>query len=224
MNGATAKVCAAFVLAASFVPQSAHALPISAFEIIADVSGSNTDSVQDLRRTREALPGVPLTIENLDATIIADNLVDADFGKNNTNVVTYAHRVDWLVPPASSFVSAILTITAYNARGTNDLVYFDAVNVLGNLIGNNNGISVTPFPGGGTLLASLLDGVLNISIDKQPTNDNVNNRITILESRLDITYEPRDGSTTVPEPATLLLFGGALAASSYRLRRWRRSA
>lgn len=202
------------------LPQTTFAAPITAYEMIADISGGYTDLLQDLQRTRQQAGGA-LTVENDDVTIIGDNFVESGFGLFNANDFSYAHNVSWLNPTPAAFQSATLTITAYNARGSNDGVLFDSINLLGALGGVNDGLSTTVFNGTAELLTSLLDGMLVVTINKHPNVANANNSLNILSSRLDVTYTSQSSTqppSVVPEPAVMSLLGLGLLAVARKLR------
>ena len=219
------------------VPQPVLAAPITAYELIQDVTGTCTeavetgactDLVQDLQRLRQITSPVagPVLTENVDAVIklATENAVDDDFGKFNAAQVTYAHNVSWLIPVPASYVSATLTIVAYNVRGSNDNVYFDTIDashLLGALANDTNDVESTVFGGTASLLASLTDGMLHIFINKFPTGAaSSSDSINILSSRLEVTYEPVVAS--IPEPTTFALIGAGLLAAASRRRRPRR--
>ena len=175
---------ATFAATAWVTPTSVAAAPISAYELIADI-GADLDS-RNLQRTRGS-DAVPQIVENTDATIVSDNLIDGDFGIFNDNDVTYSHNfLSWLTPPAGTYLTAVLTIEAYGVNGNNDAVLVDNFDI-GDLT-NGNQFATSAFTGG-QLLASVQDGILNVTINKSN-----NDEISIASSRLDVRVRAAGGS------------------------------
>jgi hypothetical protein len=186
-----------------------QAVTITASETIRDTLP--LDPVQrDLSRTRQDSLGY-WNVENNDATIIAQNNVDLDFGILNKNDVSYTHRIDWLNPAAASIDSATLKITAFGALGNDDIVFVDTLNI-GSLIPGSIwtlGFSTTVYSTTSDLVLDLIlgDGAINVVIDK---NRNAGllaslNASSVFESTLCVDYSPR----AVPEPGTGLASVGA---------------
>jgi hypothetical protein len=211
-------IFAAAVLAASFVlPSTSFAVPLVAMEEIKDMLPLDPFA-RDLKRVRTDSSGV--SVENHDPTIIAQNVVDPDFGILNKNNVSYKHRVDWIVPPVAQYTSAELEITAFGVLGSNDIVYADSFN-LGPL---NNGslftlfFSSTSFGSTDPVVLDLIfaNGVLDIFIDKNQNGGYFanKNKISVFNSKLTVNYEP------VPEPATMVLMGsGLVGLVAWRIRK-----
>lgn len=210
MHGGCVVLAGAIALMA--LPSALEAAPISAYERIFDPEPYDLLN-RDLTRERWS-SAQGLVTETDDATIIAENLVDDDFGITTIETVSYTHLLTWLDPPPASYGFGQLTITAWGNLGGDDVVFTDTFN-LGAL---NDGtlfsalFSNTSFD----VLAHITDGVLNVSISK-----NVNgglgmlNAFSVFESRLDVRYEP------VPEPAMLAMVGMGVAGLVAARRRRR---
>ncbi len=200
-------VLGAAVLALSSLLVPSWSQAASSFELILD-TGFDLNS-RDLSRTRSDSTG--LSITGADATIIAQNNVNAAFGINSTSQVTYTHDMNWISPAAASILSANLIIDAIGAGGTgflgltpNDSVYAD-----GNFIGNLNvGTILTGFISLTNLSINplwLADGLLNIQINHVPSTDS----FSVFGSKLIIDYTGAPSS--VPEPSSILLMASGLA-------------
>lgn len=184
--------------------QTASAVTITASELIED-SLSLDAFTRDLTRTRTSSNGIN-QVETDDATIIAQNLVDSDFGILSLGDVSFQHDLSWLDPAALTFNSATLEITAVGVVGGNEVVLVDTVNI-GSLT-NNLLVQTTIFSFNDPIALNLYlaDGLLSVFIDKNngagfPGNLNFS---SIYSSQLNVEYE------AVPEPTTMLLLGSAL--------------
>jgi len=198
---------------------SAAALPISATETISDPQPFEPFN-RNLSRTRSDSNGF-FNFEDTDATIIAENLVDSDFGLLNLGDVSYRHIITWLNPPVDTFLFASLTVEAFGVLAGDDTLFADTIQV-GNLANGTIGsllFSTTVFSDSNpiTLAGVLGDGFLDIFINKNngagfPANLNA---LSVFSSSLTVRYEP------VPEPSTIALFGLGLAGVIAARRRKR---
>jgi hypothetical protein len=220
---------AAVIAVGAFVaPPKAHAVTYSAYEYIYDITPPNDLFDRDLQRER--LSASYSQLETSDSTIAAENNVSPSFGLWVGDLfgigdVTYTHNMNWIVPPASTWLSAVLTITAYGVDGNNDHAIVDSVNI-GNLANEPGGFlglcsanpldcafttSVFNSVGDPVLVTGLIaDGMLNVTIDKNGLGDG----LSVVGSRLDVTYD----SAPVPEPVTMLLLGPAMGYCVLRRR------
>jgi hypothetical protein len=186
------------------LPTTGQAVGITATEVIEDLLVIE-DLIpfvphRDLERTRYDNVSF-YEVEHNDATIIAQNNVDGDFGILNNDNVSYTHKLDWLTVLPASFEGACLSITAMGVQGCDDIVFADTWN-LGPLLNATTlfGITQTVFStsNGSALDLILSDGQLQILIDK-----NANawigggiDQISVFRSELTVCYS----TAAVPEP------------------------
>jgi hypothetical protein len=207
---------AALVIGFILTPK-VSATPISATEIIEDLPPYDFIE-RDLKRTWFDSNGFSQT-ENNDATIVANNQVDNDFGFYNNGDVSYRHDLTWLTPAPGTYLVASLDISAFGPDLGDDQVATETIN-LGAL--TNDGLLIldnfttTIFASFTPVQLSLLltDGFLNVTVNKNAGGGLANlDLLSVYKSSLTVRYEP------VPEPATALLLGSAGLFGALRLRR-----
>lgn len=190
---------------------TANALTITAFEKIEDTQSGPT---RIFERTRHnGFIGVLETDSN---QIILQNNINANFGVNNDQTVTYDHVMSWL--GQNTFLDATLTIWYSGANAgpsntPNDPVTVELTELLGNLTPNTS--STTFNIDGADITAWLANDILNVRINKNPRTPATEN-IYIQASQLSVRFDVPDQA--VPDAGmTLPLFGiGALAISLAR--------
>ena len=213
--------CIAVLLTGFLAVTPAKAVTITATELIQDLLPLDAFH-RDLQRVRSSTTTATV-IENSDAAITspAQNNVDNDFGLINLDNVSYRHDLTWLTPSPSSFLFASLSISAFGVFGSNDMVFVDNIQ-LGPL--NDGLFTTTVFSSSNPIELAVLfaDGYLNVFIDKNENNNNRHslfdcldclNAISVYSSELTVRYE------SVPEPASVLLFGSGLAAIGLKRRK-----
>jgi hypothetical protein len=204
-------------IATLLIAGSSSAITITASETITDPAPFELTD-RNLSRIRQSDAGIFL-IEGDEATIVSENSVSDSFGILNTTDVSYQHNLQWLDPAVDSYQNATLSITAFGNLAGDDIVIADTFQ-LGSL---TNGTLATLFFSNSTFSSSnpvqlnalLLDGVLNVSIDK---NNGAGffgslNAFSVFNSSLTVQYTP------VPEPLSMsLLAAGLLGGARLRKR------
>ena len=202
-----------------------RAATITAYELIQDKDAGDDDV--DLERVRFDGVNMPAVTVGSDSTIKlpAQNNVDGDFGRFDSDTVTYTHRLDWLTH--GTLTGALLEITARSV----DTLIADTVSIV--LSGNNfsflgnltSGNGLSSFP---VAVSYLTGDLLRIEIDKSNGSGSGRNRIDpdkieIVSSKLSVTWETASSPLTSRVPdggATLALLGFGLmgvAACSRKL-------
>ncbi|MCC6954649.1 MAG: PEP-CTERM sorting domain-containing protein [Deltaproteobacteria bacterium] len=194
----------------------AEALIISATEVIEDLTPQLDPFSRDLRRTRFSTV-LPASVTNNDATIVAQNNVDGDFGIYNFDNVSYQHNVNWSTPPALTYLAASLQIEAFGPDGGNDSVFSETIN-LGSLVSDGSLLdffttTVFAFNNQAQLNLLLADGILNVTVNKVGFLD----AVSVTKSSLTVRYE------AVPEPATVALLSSGLLGGAFFRRRQARA-
>jgi PEP-CTERM motif len=211
------------VVLASALPVAAA--PITYTERIEDLNYATFldlfDATRNLTRTRTS--GGPADVETDDPTIVSEHLLSDNWGFSTGAAMTWQHLFP-AISEVDTYLQGKLTIEMIGVDADlPDLVFVESFFVGALLVGGMDTQSTTTFSTDGLpdpdglISLFLADGKLDVGV--LPL---IFDHMTIRSSTLEVTYEPFDQRTTVPEPTTAVLLLSGAAVGAWRRRQARR--